>query len=502
MSKFSVRFALCLLAAAIFVAPAFAAEVMPLTTIAPDQAERVNQTAETYAWVTSFAPTEAIDYEVQVSAESLAALKADKPTTGPMWLGVGADADLTFYKGVKSQAHGDTVFSGNSVIWTASFRSPGATAVRLRLDDVKLSARAEIYAFGDHGHVYGPYTSGDVNDEAGVLWTNTIPGERISLQVHLPAKTVEKESQALFRVGQVSHIGDRYAFGVTDPSQEAFCPWNDTCITNKNCASIPSGVAPAEDGVAYLLYNIGSSTFLCSGGLLNDTTSSGTPFLLTANHCFDTSASAASLEAYFQWDVGCGSSCGSQFNPPGSVPVVNGSTLLATSSTTDFTLVQLNSAAPAGSTFLGWTTTPVANSGGTNLYRISHPSGSPQAYSEHSVNTTAGTCGTLPRGNFIYSDATLGDTEGGSSGSPVVNSSAQVVGQLFGACGASPSINCDNDDRTVDGAFAVTYNSISGFLTGSGGGGPTCSPRGTSCSTNSDCCSNRCRGWWIFKTCR
>ncbi len=134
----------------------------------------------------------------------------------------------------------------------------------------------------------------------------------------------------------------------------------------------------------------------------------------------------------------------------------------------------------------------MANSSGTNLYRVSHPAGSPQAYSEQEVNTTAGTCGTLPRGDFIYSDATLADTEGGSSGSPVVNGSAQVVGQLYGACGSSPSTTCDNDDRTVDGAFAVTFSSVSQWL--DPGGGPTCLPKRASCTTNSECCSNRCRG--------
>ncbi|MEM7587422.1 MAG: hypothetical protein AAF560_28800, partial [Acidobacteriota bacterium] len=113
-------------------------------------------------------------------------------------------------------------------------------------------------------------------------------------------------------------------------------------------------------------------------------------------------------------------------------------------------------------------------------------------YSEQSVNTGSGTCGGLPRGNFIYSDATLGDSEGGSSGSPVVNGSGQVVGQLFGACGATPETTCDSDDRTVDGAFAVTFPSISQWL--DPGSGPTCSARGASCTSNSDCCSNRCRG--------
>ena len=123
-----------------------------------------------------------------------------------------------------------------------------------------------------------------------------------------------------------------------------------------------------------------------------------------------------------------------------------------------------------------------------------------EALRRENVNTSAGTCNTLPRGDFIYSDATLADTEGGSSGSPVVNSSGQVVGQLFGACGATPSTTCDDDDRTVDGAFAVTYSSVSQWL--DPGGGPVCGDPGDSCSANSDCCSNKCRGRRGNKTCR
>ena len=490
----TTRIALCCLAAVLLTVPAFAAEVPMLITQGPDAEARIANTAATYEWVNSFA-VDAPAHDVVVPAERLDALKADVPNGGPLLLGVNAPVDFTFRPGQKAQAIGSTMFHGDVMVWTGTFRSAGATAVRLGLTNVDFPDGSELYAFGAHGHVYGPYTNGDVN-ETGEFWTNSVVGETISLQFHMPVsiRSLRAMRSAPFSISELAHIGDRFAFGATSP-EKAFCAWNDSCIINASCASIPSAVQPAEDGVAYLLYTVGGGTYLCTGGLLNDTANSGTPYLLTANHCFSSSSSASSLEAYFQWTVGCGSSCGSQYFPPGSVPVVNGSSLLATSSNTDFTLVQLNSAAPSGSTFLGWTTSPVAFSSGTNLYRISHPAGSPQAYSEQSVNTSAGTCGTLPRGDFIYSDATLADTEGGSSGSPVVNGSGQVVGQLFGACGATPSTTCDNDDRTVDGAFAVTYSSVSQWLDpGSGGGGPTCGDRGDSCTVNSDCCSNRCRG--------
>jgi len=411
---------------------------------------------------------EAAPYEVDIPAERLAALAADQDDGGPLWIGVPGVVDFAYDGTLEHQTVGDTRFVDGTMVWNGTFRSEGARAVRLQLTDVVLPEGTELYAFGAHGHAYGPYV-GDHSE----LWITTVAGEEVTLQLQAsldPGQT-DRVDPARFSVEKLSHLGDRFAFGADPGAEKAFCPWNDSCIVNAECASIPSAVQLLQDAVAYLLYDLPGGTYLCTGGLLNDTASSGTPYLLTANHCFSTQSAATSLEAYFQWTVSCGASCGSQYFPPGSVPVVNGATLLATSSNTDFTFVELNGSAPSGSAFLGWTTSPVAFSSGTDLYRVSHPAGSPQAYSEQSVNTTAGTCTTLPRGNFIYSDATLADTEGGSSGSPVVNGSGQVVGQLFGACGASPSTTCDNDDRTVDGSFAVTYSSVEQWLdVGTGGG--------------------------------
>lgn len=481
------------LLAALLTVPAFAAGPHPASEVLPfsapskaERAESVAATAKLHNWVASFAADVDDAFEVQIPSKQLQALNAAEQDGGPLWVGVPGDVGFTYKSG--SEDLGSAKFSDGNLVWSGVFRSPGATGVRLQLTDLDLPKGAELYVIGRHGHAFGPYA-----EKSGEFWTNTVAGDEIVLQLHLPLDVPQGKS--IFRVESLTHMGDNYDLGYNP--QKAFCPWNDSCIQNAECSSIPGSVSQIQDGVGYMIFSAPGGSFICSGGLLNDTGSTGTPFFLTANHCLSTQSSATSLEAYFQWTVGCGSSCGSQYSPPGSVPRTLGSTLLATSSNTDFTLLQLSQAAPAGSTFLGWTTAPVANSSGTSLYRVSHPKGSPQAYSEQDVNTSAGTCSTLPRGNFIYSDATFGDTEGGSSGSPVVNGSGQVVGQLFGACGASPSTTCDGDDRTVDGAFAVTYSSISSFLDPG-----TCSLIGASCNSNSDCCSNKCRGRRGNKTCR
>jgi len=276
----------------------------------------------------------------------------------------------------------------------------------------------------------------------------------------------------------------------------SFCQFNASCIQNNGCTSDPA-VNNAELAVAKLLWVQGCCIYTCSGGLIADS-DAGTqiPYFMTANHC--RSSSSSNMEAFFQYQVSCGTSTctGTYTDPPTNLIAGKtvGATIKATGgiSSGDFSLFQLNENPPAGSVFLGWTNSPIAFTNGAALHRVSHPSGAPQAYSNANVNTSASTCTGWNRGPLIYSTGNVGATEGGSSGSPVVNSSGQFVGQLTGSCGTNLNNVCDHaSNRTVDGAFAHYYNSVAPFLVGGGGG---CLSNGSSCSSNSQCCSNKCRG--------
>jgi len=386
-----------------------------------------------------------------------------------------------------AHAKGAGSFTQDGFFWFSSVKSPGATAVRLHFTDVALPRGAEIYVYNKAGQAFGPY-AGQQN-----FWTHTVFGSEIRVQIQYQGvDSAAALAKVAFTIEEVVHLSERFLLArMSNPEatigEKAFCSFNASCVQNASCSSIPSAIAATANGIAHLQFTVGSSAFICSGGLLNDTdTSTQIPYLLTANHCFSSSSSASSLEAFFQFTTSCGGSC----SLGSGVPSVVGSTLLSTNATSDYTFVRLNSTPPSGSVYLGWSSGAVAFANGTSLYRLSHPKGAPQAYSTHSVSTSKGTCGSWPRGNWIYSADTYGATEGGSSGSPVLNSSGQVVGQLSGACGTNPSNPCaSSSNATVDGALAAYFSSVENWLDPpTSGGCHTGSPGGASyCSSSCPC---------------
>lgn len=393
-------------------------------------------------------------------------------------------------------------------VWSGIVNAPGASAVRLHFRGFDLPEGAALYVYGADGQAAGPYTGrGPLGN--GELHTNTIFGDRVRVQLHQEGRPSRLPGELVLE--SVGYMGPRFlkalipAEGASPGlAARAFCSYNEACIENAACVT-SSAVATARQAVASILFQSGSSFFICTGGLLADTAGSQTPFFLTANHCVSSSTVASTVETYFDYVTTCSNPDCTQ--PYSNVGETVGATILSTSSNTDHTLMELSSnpVTPDGTVaYLGWNSTAVANTNGFDLFRISHPAGAPQAYTEHSVDTGAGTCRTLPRGDFIYSRDTFGAIEGGSSGSPVVDSNGDVVGQLFGICGTNVNDVCDSaSNATVDGAFAAYFSSVADFLDPDGGGGGcTLAQVGDPCVSDGDCCSNKCRGRPGGKTCK
>jgi hypothetical protein len=370
----------------------------------------------------------------------------------------------------------------NKLAWGGMVRVAGAFRLRLHLSGVKLPAGARLWVSGG-GETVGPFGRELIGPDGG-LWTPSVAGEEMAVDVELPATALTGGARFGLTPDKVLEL---FELGTVDtvPAQTSeACNLDSSCFTASDFPAIDS----ARHAVAIIYFTDNGQGGQCTGQLLNSTTPS-VPYMLTANHCISTPAGAANLEAF--WDYYT-PSCNGPVPSQGTLPRSNGATLLATGVAdpqSDFTLMRLNSI-PAGRSFLGWNADPGATADGTLLYRLSTPMGLPENFVITRSDSTTGACRGVPRPAFLYSDQVKGGTFGGSSGSAAMLADGEVVAQLYGGCGSND--DCSPLQFTVDGALAVTFPWVAGWLspsstcyalglshTGSGGD-PVASPAGSS----------------------
>ena len=302
-------------------------------------------------------------------------------------------------------------------------------------------------------------------------WSPTVFGDISYIEADAPAT--------------IDEVIEAPAHDVTALAREAAVPG---CFVDATCVSATTldVIASYRRAVAQLYFVTSEGGFGCTGALINNNTASGAPqpYLLTANHCISTVAEAASLEAF--WDYRS-TTCGGPPSALASVPRSTGASILATSATTDFSLLRLNTV-PSGRAYLGWDASASAVPAGTALYRISHPIGSAglpygQLFSSSTVNNTV-SCGvSFSRPAFLFSAAVTGATDGGSSGAPTIKSGGYIVGQLYGRCSpAGVTDPCSTLNQAADGAFSGTYQSVANILNPATSGCTACVANGnTAC---------------------
>ncbi|HET9210381.1 MAG TPA: hypothetical protein VFR03_08275, partial [Thermoanaerobaculia bacterium] len=235
-------------------------------------------------------------------------------------------------------------------VWTAAVRVPGATALRLHLTGVDLAPGTELYVYNLKGQAFGPYTGrGPLGD--GELHTNTVFGEELRLQLRSPSASGRAPRLTVAEAGVLGarFVAPRYRpEGVFDPNDlnslskaSNLCSYNADCIVNAACQS-STVVNIAKDAVASMLFQSGGSLYICTGALVADTdTGTLIPYFLTAHHCINKSGEASSLETYFDYQTTCSSpNCTQPYNNNGDTV---GATIMATGSTSDYSLLRLAS---------------------------------------------------------------------------------------------------------------------------------------------------------------
>ncbi|MCM2315367.1 MAG: serine protease, partial [Thermoanaerobaculia bacterium] len=386
-------------------------------------------------------------------------------------LAVPAGFDLSSRKVIPSDGErvGGGLFERHAgrLVWTAGFVSPGAGAVRVRMEHISMPAGAVAYVYNRSGEVHGPYAlSGQGPDP---IWTNTLFSNDAFVEIQFPRGVLDLSALSL-SISGIAHLEHESfapsAVAKTSPQQSPGGCFKDvSCVSDEGVA----GVEDAKRAVAQMLFERDGSMFVCSGALVNTTGGNAIPYFLTANHCVSSAASARSLELF--WDYRT-ATCDGAEPSRSNLQRTLGATLLATGSIDqgepDFTLLQLKQEVPAGRFHLGFSSEPVNMSGGVKIFRIAHPDGGPQMFSRHTITATPspGECSNLPQRRFVYSKSEVGATKGGSSGAPAfLANGLKVVGQLYGRCGNNITDQCDSGQNSVvDGAFASYFPKVEPWL--------------------------------------
>jgi hypothetical protein len=392
--------------------------------------------------------------------------KANRAPLGKrVMIGVGRDAPTAL------EASGWTAVDGGKAMRLSAI-SPEALGMRIGFDVSRLSPEVEMVFFGSgEARLIGPIRVGDIADRAATWWSPVTEGDTQTVEFFLPGGGSADGLSA--RVSSVSHLFFSPASGFTKNAAQIGA--SGSCNIDFQCVTSPSqALQNARNSVAKMTYNVGSSSFLCTGQVLADTAASATPWFYGANHCFESESPpyrtpqqmaviAATLNTFWFFEA---NSCGSTAVPP-FVQRTGGATYLFNNVNTDVLFLRLNEAPPAGSFFTGWDANAIAI--GSTVVGLHHPMGDLKKFSQG--NATAfitDTPGSTPA-SFIEVQWFDGTTEGGSSGSGIwtfANSQYFLRGGLLG--GAASCSNLTGRDKYS--RFDQAFPSISQFLAPATGG--------------------------------
>ncbi len=328
-------------------------------------------------------------------------------------------------------------------VWTTCIRSAGADKLRILFSEGNIPEGVQINLFGKDKYAFTQKElRGQINEYG--FYSTSMFGDYAFIQVVIPEESLD--NNLYFIILQVVHSEKRYFNLDALPL---------SCYEDANCsyASTFTHINKLRQSTARLEFVKDGVNYVCSGALLADHRYvDKQPYLLTANHCFNTQASANSLEAYFDYIT---TYCGGPLNP--GVITINGANLLWSNSQTDFTLVLLKDNPGGTRSYLGWTTGGV--SAGEVLHSTNHPKADPSMkYAKFSIPSIPGyPC--MSQTNFHFTSTLGGQTSGGSSGGPIVNSNGSVVGQLWGKCYFFLPDECVYSSfNSTWGKFSVSYS--------------------------------------------
>lgn len=331
------------------------------------------------------------------------------------------------YTGLNLNNSGSWVETVNgSMIWRVVVSCEEALTVNLTFSETEIPEGNELYVYNpEKDFILGSFNQNHIYK--GELGTELVPGNTVVVEYFIPQGNP---------IGSVNISTVTHGYRTANEFTEKAFGSSGSCNMNANC---PDGATWVNERNSVVMLVSGSSGF-CTGALINNTANDGTPYVLTANHCY---SNPASWIFRFNWQA---ENC----NNPGSSPSfvsLSGATLRSRRTPTDFCLVEItggltNGTVPASYSpfFAGWDKT--GNTPSTTVC-IHHPAGDIKkiSFDDDAASVSQSMGSTEANSTWTVRWDRNTTTEGGSSGSPLFDQNHRIIGQLWGGGASCSNLN-------------------------------------------------------------
>ena len=335
-------------------------------------------------------------------------------------IGEEFDTNISVSKSYQNFLRATTINQSKQLVYKKEFYSKNAAYIKLYFNDFDLAPGDHVEITGltnNETIVYGG--KGKIVDEQLTMisnfWSKVIFDDKVEVKLYSSGNIKQHQG---FQITKVAYGYSKEKLAAIFDKNEKLQSRAICSSDNKEQIACYSGTEMFEKAKAVCRLIIGGSSS-CTGWLLG---SEG--HLMTNNHCIGSSSAAQNTDFVFNYqNTNCSGSSAAT-----SDVVASSATFIKTSSSLDYTLVKLPT--NPTNTYGYLSLSSVLPSAGDRIYIPQHPGGRRK---EISVNTDTGfsqvncvgNCATprVPNKTINY----FADTEGGSSGSPVIDYNTNLV---------------------------------------------------------------------------
>jgi V8-like Glu-specific endopeptidase len=316
------------------------------------------------------------------------------------------------------------------VSWSETVVSPGATFLRIHFSKLNLPDGDFVTVARPDGADFWTYT-GKGPRGTGEFWSFSVESDTAVVELH-------SGSQLKARPGRYGIAIDRIAHGTLPMDADGSLLEKVICGTDGR-EDVACHTSVNVRPIARLSFQSGGSSFVCTGWLVAGSNNST---MMTNQHCVDNQTEVTTVQARFNYQrTTCGGST------TAATTTYAGGTFLRTSASLDYTLLTLQGNPEA--TWGEYTATTKSPTVGLTINFPQHPGGGLKriAWWKDSAHTLRCSVSTV---NANYGGAAANsqmgyscDSEGGSSGSPVMDAgTGRIIGlHHFGGVSSNPCLN-------------------------------------------------------------